>query len=326
MRLKVRFKDGTSTVISVDDNCTLDQLIIDINGITQVQDKEIIIKFGFPPRQITIVGNEQAGLKDLGIRSGETLIIDYSSAMTAVETEIGTVASRTVGIDESVEPIIVNPSEIPFITLSEGYLLVRKIAEDNSCLFNSISYSCYGPSSIEQDDTQLQLRQIVSSAILSNKDNLYDESILGKSILDYSQWILDSKHWGGAIELGILAEYLNVEILTIDIESKAILKFNETASNFIIICYSGIHYDSICIYLDNTDNEVRVFDKQHQLSLQVLKNLDHLVQVLNNRGYYTNTNKFKLYCKDCKSVLVGERNATKHASETGHIDFEEFKS
>ena len=35
----------------------------------------------------------------------------------------------------------------------------------------------------------------------------YSEAVLGKPNDEYCRWILDPAHWGGAIELSILARY-----------------------------------------------------------------------------------------------------------------------
>ncbi len=50
---------------------------------------------------------------------------------------------------------------------------------------------------------------MVASAILSNPIQ-YNEAILGRPIDEYIEWILKPNSWGGAIELAILSELLEL--------------------------------------------------------------------------------------------------------------------
>jgi ubiquitin thioesterase OTU1 len=50
---------------------------------------------------------------------------------------------------------------------------------------------------------------VVASAILSNPIQ-YNEAILGRPIDEYIEWILKPNSWGGAIELAILSELLEL--------------------------------------------------------------------------------------------------------------------
>jgi len=43
---------------------------------------------------------------------------------------------------------------------------------------------------------------------------------LGQENEDYCKWILNPKHWGGAIELSILAAHYGREIAAYDIQTK----------------------------------------------------------------------------------------------------------
>jgi ubiquitin thioesterase OTU1 len=52
---------------------------------------------------------------------------------------------------------------------------------------------------------------VVASAILSDPIQ-YNEAILGRSVEEYIEWILKPNSWGGAIELAILSELLELGI------------------------------------------------------------------------------------------------------------------
>jgi hypothetical protein len=69
-------------------------------------------------------------------------------------------------------------------------------------------------------------------------------AILGQPPAAYSTWILDSKHWGGAIELAILSEYYAVEIAAIQIETAKLYVYGEGKyKERVYLVYTGIHYD-----------------------------------------------------------------------------------
>lgn len=64
----------------------------------------------------------------------------------------------------------------------------------------------------------------------------------------YITAILKPLTWGGAIELGILAEHYRTEIASIDVETGRIDRFSPPEGNSggmrCILVYSGIHYDA----------------------------------------------------------------------------------
>ncbi len=48
----------------------------------------------------------------------------------------------------------------------------------------------------------------------------YNDGFLGQENEDYQAWILDKKHWGGAIELSILSKHYGRVIAAYDIQTK----------------------------------------------------------------------------------------------------------
>ena len=53
-----------------------------------------------------------------------------------------------------------------------------------------------------------------------NKTDTYNEAFLGQPNAAYCAWILEPKHWGGAIELSILARHYGREIAAYDIQTE----------------------------------------------------------------------------------------------------------
>ena len=62
------------------------------------------------------------------------------------------------------------------------------------------------------------------------------------------QWILLENSWGGAIELGILADWFEVQIASVDVQTGRIDLFgSECAKERVYVMYSGIHYDALAL-------------------------------------------------------------------------------
>jgi hypothetical protein len=85
--------------------------------------------------------------------------------------------------------------------------------DDNSCLFRAFSYAVLPT----DDKVVVELRSIIAQAIRSNPE-LYTKVVLEQEPENYCQWIQTQDAWGGAIELGILAQHFEVEICSIDVQ------------------------------------------------------------------------------------------------------------
>lgn len=53
----------------------------------------------------------------------------------------------------------------------------------------------------------------------------------------------------------------------------------------------------------------------------VLHQAQALAMEAKSSGQYTDTNSFKLECKQCGRIITGEDQALAHAQETGHSKF-----
>jgi ubiquitin thioesterase OTU1 len=85
--------------------------------------------------------------------------------------------------------------------------------DDNSCLFRA-----FGTAVLPGDDLSMpELRSLVASAIQAEPD-VYTKVVLEQNPDDYCRWIQTTDAWGGAIEMGILSKYFDIEICSIDVK------------------------------------------------------------------------------------------------------------
>jgi len=91
--------------------------------------------------------------------------------------------------------------------------VLRVMPDDNSCLFRAFSYAVLPT----DDKVVVELRSIIAQAIRSNPE-LYTKVVLEQEPENYCAWIQTQDAWGGAIELGILAQHFEVEICSIDVQ------------------------------------------------------------------------------------------------------------
>ena len=138
--------------------------------------------------------------------------------------------------------------------------------------------------------------------------------------------------WGGAIELGILAANFNVALLCLDVETGKIIRFQleeNPPSNFVVLVYSGIHYDVIarnkeCLTQDKP-LDVCVFEEDSVDGDTFIVDCQKLCALLQQKNYVTNTTTFRVRCLECYEILVGEMGASNHANATNHFRFGEVK-
>lgn len=192
--------------------------------------------------------------------------------------------------------------------------------DDNSCLFRA-----FGTAFVPGDDlSMLELRSIVATTIQGDSET-YSKVVLEQEPDEYCKWIQTPDAWGGAIEMGILANYFGVEICSIDVQSLRVDKFNEGAQNRCILVYSGIHYDTIAESPMPTDLECdrKVWETSDDM---VLSKALELCKKLNSKHYFTDTGGMAIKCNDCGSILYGQGQASGHAERFGHYDMEEVQT
>jgi ubiquitin thioesterase OTU1 len=207
----------------------------------------------------------------------------------------------------------------PEIVLPEhgGTLVLRIMPDDNSCLFRAIANAI-----MPGLDTMNELRSVVAQTIQANPD-VYSQAVLdNKDPDDYCRWIQTEDAWGGQIELNIISNHFDIEICSIDVQGLRIDRYNEGRPKRCIVVYSGIHYDTIALSPFDSPPELdhKIFETTDEV---ILSSALELCQMLKGKGYYTDTAAFKIRCKQCGAVCVGEMGATEHASKTGHYSFDE---
>jgi OTU-like cysteine protease len=147
---------------------------------------------------------------------------------------------------------------------SHLYAMVRKIPDDNSCLFHAIAYVCDNRS---RDGSDL-LRQI-SASIVASDPTKFNEAMLGMPNNQYVQRLLDPLKWGGAVEVELLSGYYATEICVHDIQTSNTYSYGGEMNykSVVFLLYNGIHYDCIVGNIEKDGREsqdVVTFDPSDQ--------------------------------------------------------------
>lgn len=335
MKVKIKSRAGASVISCTSNQVPLNTLVHEIKIALKgsiSDDAVVTLKNGFPPKAIDM-SRLEAPLSELGIKNGDQLILEDENESSSTDMQESNPSQVSSGSHTKAK----SDPNIPSIYIEslDKHLILRNIPDDNSCMFNSISYGLFGYNSFDRDGISppSNLRSIISSTIQDNQDT-YNEVVLGRSVDKYCQWILKKDSWGGAIELGILAEWFKVRINCLDIELGKFIRFENEANkpdNFIVLIYLGIHYDILSLNVNlSTSSQDKQADtcvwpinsKTEELVLEYSLKLCHYLQTQN---YSTNTTTFRIRCLDCYKILVGEMGASKHANETGHYNFGEVK-
>ncbi|CAO3611803.1 unnamed protein product [Mucor hiemalis] len=310
MRLRIRHANGVNTLSGLSSEDTVTKLkadIINIIGLSVGQTIEI--SGGYPPKPIS---SNSATLSEAGLVDGDTLIVKAIVSEPIIQTPPQLLTTVS---DKSREDVV----ETPF-----GYLTLRVMDDDNSCLFRSIGYE--GAYVLKRDTAIVkELRQIIVDVIEADPVN-YSDVTLGQPRIKYMEWIQKPNSWGGAIELAILSSHFKIEIDSIDVQTGRIDKFGEGCyDERVVIVYSGIHYDALA--LAPTSESPADFD-QTRFAVSdeyILSASKQLADKLRKGHKFTDIANFTLKCEQCKTGLIGEKDAQNHASATGHTRFSEYQ-
>lgn len=308
MKLKLKLADD-SKIVNLDGDSTIKQLL------DLIMDPVDEVRFGFPPEKLDL-SSKDSKLADCGVRNGDQLAVKVKVMDTMEEGQTTNQGDYVDNVDITSDPQTVECGE-------GQYLKLRVMEDDNSCMFNAVGYDI-----MRTTNVMFELRTIISETIMNDPIN-YSDAILGRPRKEYCDWIRKETSWGGAIELAILSKHFEVTIICFDIKTLQQHKFNPGMSSFIIVAYSGIHYDAVSLSplpTDTTDAaslDTTVFQAD-DIGMQVLNSLDLLGSKLQNSNYYTDTSNFTLKCNKCGTSLKGEKDALEHAKSTGHADFGEY--
>ncbi|KAF5305479.1 hypothetical protein FQA39_LY01570 [Lamprigera yunnana] len=305
--LKIKTKSGQRVIKSLTSSCTMQDLKRELSVLENLSMNKLQILCGFPPKPFdSSVDNKL--LSDLGITSGDTLIL---------EEKVGMPDKPIMTINANVEPrshVVENLGD------SHGILMKQIVPADNSCLFTSIHFVLNGK--VEKSENVAPLmRQMIAEAI-SRDPITFSEAMLGKPNDEYCVWILDEKSWGGAIEIAILSNYYGIEIVVVDTINAIINRFGEDQGypHRVLLLFDGIHYDPL--YLESLQGTTiqTIFPSDDD---RILRDAEQLAFEAKSSRQFTDVTKFTLKCMVCNIMLSGQTQAQEHALITGHAEFGE---
>ncbi|KDO31780.1 hypothetical protein SPRG_03700 [Saprolegnia parasitica CBS 223.65] len=286
MNIKVNCSAGSLRLMGLALDTTLLQLKLRLTKETGLPPDQQTLLAGFPPKPI--VGDNDALITSVGITSGSAILLKEGVAL-------------------------------PSSSSSTAKFQRKVIAGDNSCLFNAIGF-CLGKGATGNGET---MRQVVVEAIVRNPA-LYNATFLGRPVDEYCAWILDSKSWGGEIELSILSMHFRIEMLVFDVISMSRLCYGEDQgfTQRLFLLYDGIHYDAITEVdargKDKTLFAINDFAKVESASVLAVE--------AHQTHQYTDVGGFTIQCMVCRRAFKGQMEASVHAQETGHYEFGEVTS
>lgn len=310
MRLKLSGTNGYNKVVSIDNEATLEELIL----VSDAPSSVLGIRYGYPPQKVDN-NQEMSRLKldSLGISSGEKIVLIFKDEGSIPEA----MPESTSSSQPSNNQLPPNKCKISLPTGEETFLHVRQIPDDNSCLFHSLSYCVYKDISLSST-----LRTVCSEHIRNDKV-LYSDAVLDRPNEEYAQWISKNDSWGGGIEIAILSKNFGVAVYVLDMDAQKFEKFNEDQfDQFVIVMFNGVHYDSLELV-----NQRTVFDRRDEIfSEAVLEAALEIAKQLKRCGHSFNTRRDRIICNICRTILTGERDVARHAESTGHVDFGQAKN
>lgn len=306
LAFKVKSKNGQQVLKDLTSNSTVGELKMFLSSLTDVSCERICVLCGYPPKPID-TSDDNKKLSDIGLKTGETLIIEEKTAPAAPvqpskpakPVENGVVSHETIG------------------PCRPGILMKKVVPSDNSCLFTSIGFVLNG-----NVDTSVHtlMRQIIAMEVASDVET-YSEAMLGRPNAEYCVWIQQPSSWGGAIEVAILSRFYGLEMAVVDTLNAIINRFGEDKNygQRVFLLFDGVHYDPL--YLEQSDGGIQtVFPAE---DMDIYREAEQLAHEAKSSRQFTDLNKFTLKCVVCNKLLTGQAEAQKHAKETMHTNFGE---
>ncbi|KAF8057140.1 OTU2 [Scenedesmus sp. PABB004] len=334
--LRVRGGSGQATLGGLDGATPLlelQQLVAERLGVP-VDRQELL--GGFPPRPIA-ADDAAAPLASLGIAAGDSLTdADDEDAQLAAAIAASLVDSQPSTAAPPSPPRAPAapangrtpagggpaPTSVP-LPGGGGAVTRRVIPSDNSCLFTAVGYV------MEHDRGRAAaLRRVIADTVAADPVT-YNEGFLGQENADYCAWITNTKHWGGGIELAILAAHYGRQIAAYDIQTKRVDVYGE-ASGYgerVMLLYDGLHYDALAVAAFEGAPEaldVTVLTVGSAEAAAAGAGADALVAACHAARQFTDVANFTLRCAVCQVGLKGEAEAVAHAKDTGHSNFAEY--
>lgn len=188
------------------------------------------------------------------------------------------------------------------------------VPADNSCLYSCIQWL------LCPEQSPQQLRALAAAAILSDPDR-WGEAVLGQEPAAYAAHMQRSSTWGGAVELAVFAQLLRAELAAVEIRSGKVYIFGEGCGHArrAYLIYDGLHYDALYAPARATSHVFAPSDAA------ALAGAEAAAAEMRDRSQFTDAANFTLRCGVCGCGIVGQDGAVKHAKDTGHINFQEYK-
>lgn len=175
--LRIRHPKGTQNISTLAENSSISDLIREISKFSNIPANKVSLKFGYPPQKINLP--ENTTLENIGIQSGETIIVEEDLNASAQYTSVAknqTYETKKMS-PQKTKPVTNNMSQVPN---PEGLVMVRRvIPADNSCLFNSVAYALENKSKTKAK----ALRDVVAGYIMSDPER-YSEVVLERPTIN----------------------------------------------------------------------------------------------------------------------------------------------
>ncbi|KAH3679850.1 hypothetical protein WICMUC_000593 [Wickerhamomyces mucosus] len=319
MRIKIRTPVAENISV-LDDSATIQDLL-KLEAIDSLFG-EIVIKSGYPPRPIDLKSLD-IQLESIGIKNGDKIVVEKQHILRPdVRKDLSSPdPDERHKKSKRRSNLQTTRTGTYYVKLPDySNMVLREVPSDNSCLFRSFASAFF-----RDPDQGTKLRQIVSEKVLRDQKT-WTGAILGSSPENYAKNVLKDTFWGGAIELQILGKQFGISIQSLDIKTGRIDLFNPGCENFIVVLYSGIHFDCFAITVlndvDDTDLDITLFDRKKRLFTD--DDLKFFAKELNSiKGFVTDPSSIETKCNVCGSILIGEKQVAEHALKTKHTDFGE---
>lgn len=133
LAFKVKSKNGQQILRDLTSDSKVSELRGFLSSISEISADRICVLCGFPPKPLDISDNEKK-LSDIGLKSGETLIVEEKAAPAETAAKTEPKPQPRPGENGIVSQESLGPSR-------PGILMKKVVPSDNSCLFTSIGES-----------------------------------------------------------------------------------------------------------------------------------------------------------------------------------------
>jgi ubiquitin thioesterase OTU1 len=294
MALRVKINaNGSSCVFRVDPAATLGAWEEQICSRALGLSAPVVLTVRMTGRTIVDTGTDRSmSLAEVGIESG--------SQFDAVGAPGGRAAAASAG------------------AASSGGMRRVVVPADNSCLFTALGYLTLGHSKeLGADLREMAVREVLRS-------DLPDEVFEGKTKAQYAEWLRSKDHWGGAIEMMLLAPAIGVGITAVQVQTGTVYTYGESLPTRVFVLFDGIHYDAAALDKEGGGDET-TFQTTFEASDEgALAAVLAVAEEMKRARKFVDTSKFSLLCTVCNTGIVGQKEAVEHASRTGHTNFVEY--